>query len=398
MSPSPDLNGSSDSDNMISPSLDPFFQQRLVNAPLMQQEHAPMGGNGLLSAYMCLKEQVKASLKSLTLTLDPANLSTFSPQSLPVTLKVKEITVPSYHRADFLSEFIWTKEDWKKCQEKPSTQLEKSHLLHYIIDKNNKPIPLECVTAIHTTSQQVFVDIWNIKEAPKSWGAASGSTSKLYYQEMVTFFPKLGYCNGNWKYDAIATASYTSWHKNHINHLALEGTYKPTAEDIIDFNNLETLDSDDTDSATGDVKPQKWTHDSDPLSITSTSSKKQKSLEISIPEHRSPSPLHLDLDDMDLTSDLLKLDENTPMAESQPTELGHSDNIQVSITDITKPASSSNKTPASRYLFVVPCMAIEICKPACGSTVLDSTFPLRRYDTDSVYSPSGGTDIHAADQ
>jgi len=219
--------------------------------------------------------------ESLSLTLDPASLSTLSPQSLPVMLKAKEITVPSYHRADFPSEFIWTKEDWKKRQEKPSTQLEKSHPLRYVVDKNNKPIPLEHVTEIRTTSRQVFVDIWNIKEAPKSWGAASGSASKLYYREMVTFFPELGYCDGNWKCDAIATASYTSWRKNHISCLVREGTYKPTAEDIIDFDNLEMLNSDDTDGATGDVKTKKQTHDSDPLSIASTSSKKWKSLEIS---------------------------------------------------------------------------------------------------------------------
>jgi hypothetical protein len=92
-----------------------------------------------------------------------------------VTLKVKEIAVSSYNCADFPSEFIWTKEDWKKLQEKPSTQLEKSHPLCFVVDKNNKPIPLEHVTSIRTTSRRVFMDIWNINEAPKSWGAVLGS-------------------------------------------------------------------------------------------------------------------------------------------------------------------------------------------------------------------------------
>ncbi|KAG2045492.1 hypothetical protein BDR06DRAFT_978173, partial [Suillus hirtellus] len=193
MSPSPDSNGSLHSDGVISPSLDPFFQQRPANSPiLMQQEHEPMGGNGLLSAYMQLEEQVKASptadrqtnagmaaytklAESLSLTLDPVGLSTLPPQSLPVMLKAKEISVPFYNCANFPSKFIWTKEDWKKLQEKPSTQLEKSHPLHFVVDKSNRPILLEHVTAIHTTSRRVFVDIWNINEAPKSWGAASGS-------------------------------------------------------------------------------------------------------------------------------------------------------------------------------------------------------------------------------
>ncbi|KAG1839240.1 hypothetical protein DFJ58DRAFT_733462 [Suillus subalutaceus] len=338
MSPSPESSGLGLS---RSPSMD-LFQQRPDNAP--QQGHETMGANGLLGAYMCLEEQIKflqhdilqlrmdkqmlarerdlhqrvfqlaaynKLAESLSLTLDPASLSTLSPQSLPVMLKAKEIAVPSYNCADFPSEFIWTKEDWKKRQEKPSTQLEKLHPLRYIVDKNNKPIPLERVTAIRTTSRRVFVDIWNIKEAPKSWGAASGSASKLYYREMVTFFPELGYCDGNWKCDAIATASYTSWRKNHISCLVREGTYKPTAEDILDFDNLETLDSDDTDCATGDVKPKKRTRDSDPLSIASISSKKQKPSEISVPEHESPMPTP-PLPDSD---------------ESQPTDLGHSDNV-----------------------------------------------------------------------
>jgi hypothetical protein len=106
--------------------------------------------------------------ESLSLTPDHVTLSTLSPHSLPVTLKAKEIAVPSYNHADFPSEFIWTKEDWKKLQEKPSTQLEKLHPLHFVVDKNKKPIPLERVTSIRTTSRQVFVDIWNINEAPKS--------------------------------------------------------------------------------------------------------------------------------------------------------------------------------------------------------------------------------------
>ncbi|KAG1730659.1 uncharacterized protein EDB91DRAFT_747884 [Suillus paluster] len=327
-----------------------------------------MGANGLLSAYMRLEEQIKflqndilqlqmdkqmlarerdlhqaaynKLAESLSLTLDPASLSTLSPQSLPVMLKAKEIAVPSYNCADFPSEFIWTKEDWKKCQEKPSTQLEKLHPLRYIVDKNNKPIPLEHVTTIRTTSRRVFVDIWNIKEAPKSWGAASGSASKLYYREMVTFFPELGYCDGNWKCDAIATASYTSWHKNHISRLVREGTYKPTAEDVLDFDNLETLDSDNTDGATGNVKPKKRTHDSDPPSIASTSSKKRKPSEISVPEHKlplpSPSPTPMPMPPLP-DSD-----------ESQPTDLGHSDNVN---------KTCASRPPAKVYTFLCTVMS-----------------------------------------
>ncbi|KAG1780381.1 hypothetical protein EV702DRAFT_1043201 [Suillus placidus] len=147
----------------------------------------------------------------------------------------------------------------------------------------------------------------------KKLGSCIRSASKLYYQEMVTFFPELGYCDGNWKCDVIATASYTSWCKNHISHLVCEGTYKPTAEDILDFNNLKMLDSDDTDSATGDVKTKKQTHDSVPLSITSTLSKKRKPSEILVPEHELLLPLPmLPLPDSD---------------KSQPTDLGHSDNM-----------------------------------------------------------------------
>ncbi|KAG2137801.1 hypothetical protein BD769DRAFT_1384927 [Suillus cothurnatus] len=379
MSPSPDSNGSLHLDSIISPSLDPFFQQRPSRSPrLVQQEDGHMGGNGLLTAYMRLEEQIKVLqndilqlrmdkqmlarerdlhqrvflmaaytklAESLSLTPDHVALSTLSPHSLPVTLKAKEIAVPSYNRADFPSEFIWTKEDWKKLQEKPSTQLEKSHPLRFVVDKNNKPIPLERVTSIHTTSRRVFVDIWNINEAPKSWGAASGSASKLYYREMVTFFPELGYCDGNWKCDAIATASYTSWRKNHINRLDREGTYKPTAEDIINLDNLETLDSDDTEGtdtkANVDMKTTKRrTHDSEPLDARSNSSKKRKSSETSMIEYTPPSlPVP---EAMDSTSLSLVPDGNTPPdSEFQPTN-------DHSVSMIAEPhaASSSKEMPA----------------------------------------------------
>ncbi|KAG2045515.1 hypothetical protein BDR06DRAFT_978156, partial [Suillus hirtellus] len=180
---------------------------------------------------------------------------------------------------------------------------------------SNRPILLEHVTAIHTTSRRVFVDIWNINEAPKSWGAASGSASKLYYQKMVTFFPELGYCDSNWKCDAIATASYISWCKNHINCLDCEGTCKPKAEDIIDFDGLKTLDSDNTEGT--DTKTnintkttKRWTCDSEPLDIRSNSSKKQKSSETSTTESASPSLPVSEV--MDSTSQPLVPDGNTP--------------------------------------------------------------------------------------
>ncbi|KAG1844007.1 hypothetical protein C8R48DRAFT_780465 [Suillus tomentosus] len=342
MSPSPDSNGSLHSDGMISPSLDPFFQQRPANSPiLMQQEHEPMGGNGLLSAYMAAYTKLA---ESLSLTLDPVGLSTLPPQSLPVMLKAKEISVPFYNCADFPSKFIWTKEDWKKLQEKPLTQLEKLHPLHFVVDKSNRPIPLERVTAICTTSRRVFVDIWNINEAPKSWGAASGFASKLYYQEMVTFFPELGYCDGNWKCNAIATASYTSWRKNHINRLDREGTCKPKAEDIINFDGLKTLDSDDaegTDTKTNiNTKTTKWrTRDLEPLDIRSNSSKKRKSSETSTTESASPSLPVSEV--MDSTSQSLVPDGNTP--PDSPTSNGRP------ISTIAEPhtAGSSKETTTS---------------------------------------------------
>lgn len=59
-----------------------------------------------VSNYCLHRAAYNKLAESLSLTLDPASLSTLSPQGLPVMLKAKEITVPSYHRADFPSEFI----------------------------------------------------------------------------------------------------------------------------------------------------------------------------------------------------------------------------------------------------------------------------------------------------
>ncbi|KAG1718768.1 hypothetical protein EDB19DRAFT_1920085 [Suillus lakei] len=294
--------------------------------------HETMGANGLMSAYMRLDEQTAASL------------STLAPQTLPVMLKAKEICVPSYNRSDFPTEFIWTKEDWKKHLEKPSTQLEKSHPLRFVVDKNNRPVPMELISAIRTTSRRVFVDIWNIKEAPKSWGAASGSASKLYYREMITFFPELGYCDGNWKCDSIATASYTSWRRNHISRLIREGTYKPTVDDMIDFDNLETLDADDINNATDDMKIRKRTRDSqaDPLLCTvSTSTKKWKPSEISVVAIKQDSPSLPE----DVEQKVLESDENAPPAESQP----HTDDVsQMTTVSTLEPTSPLAKTRPSK--------------------------------------------------
>ncbi|KAJ8582566.1 hypothetical protein M405DRAFT_846360 [Rhizopogon salebrosus TDB-379] len=169
--------------------------------------------------------------------------------------------------------------DWKKVQEKPSTQLKQLHPLCFVVDKRNRPIPLEQVGAIRATSHRVFVDIWNLSEKAKSWGTTSGLANKMYYHEMITFFPELGYCDNNWKCDAIAMMSYTSWQRNHLNRLIHEGKYKPTAQEMVEFGNLEMLDSDDINGSTGEEptkpKPKKWTSVSD-SHIASTSRKKQK--------------------------------------------------------------------------------------------------------------------------
>ncbi|KAG1818564.1 uncharacterized protein BJ212DRAFT_1298646 [Suillus subaureus] len=159
---------------------------------------------------------------------------------------------------------------------------------------------------------------------------------------MVIFFPELGYCDGNWKCDAIVTASYTSWHKNHINCLDCKGTYKPTAEDVIDFYNLETLDSDDTEGT--NTKTTKWqTCDSEPLDTRSNSSKKQKSSEISTIEYAPPSLPVPEAMDSTSRSPTIVPDGNTPPdSEFQPTN-DHS----ISMIAKSHAASSSKEMPTS---------------------------------------------------
>jgi len=162
--------------------------------------------------YVLTRGAYNKLAESLSLSANPTCLTALLPQSLPVLLKAPEANIPSYDRATFSSDFIWTRQDWKEAQEKPSMQLEKhSHPLCFVVDKENRPVSLERVGAIRTTSRQVFVDIWNLGNKAKTWGAVSGLASKMYYREMVTFFPELGYCDNNWKCDAIATSSYTSW-------------------------------------------------------------------------------------------------------------------------------------------------------------------------------------------
>ncbi|KAG2096929.1 hypothetical protein BD769DRAFT_1677872 [Suillus cothurnatus] len=176
MSPSPDSNGSLRSDSIISPSLDPFFNRGRLARPVLCSKRMD---HGWKFAYTLLDVQIKVlqndiltaadgqtnvgtrarftsarlldvSLffwyltigllgaaytklaESLSLTPDHVALSTLSPHSLPVTLKAKEIAVPSYI------------EDWKKLQEKPSTQLEKVASTALVVDKNISLFPWSC--------------------------------------------------------------------------------------------------------------------------------------------------------------------------------------------------------------------------------------------------------------
>ncbi|KAG2083937.1 hypothetical protein BD769DRAFT_1397845 [Suillus cothurnatus] len=130
-----------------------------------------------------------------------------------------------------------------------------------------------------------------------------------------------------------------------LEFLTNQRTYKPTAEDIIDLNNLKTLDSDDTEGsdtkANVDMKTiKRWTRDSEPLDARSNSSKKRKSLETSMIEYTPP--LLPVPEAMDSTSLSLVPDGNTPPdSEFQPTN-------DHSVSMIAEPhaASSSKEMPA----------------------------------------------------
>jgi hypothetical protein len=238
-------------------------------------QYVPFTRSSLIHTfYMFTRGAYTKLAESLSISADPTGTTGLRPQTLPVALKAQEATIPSYDRPDFPSDFIWTRLDWKKAQEKPSMQLEKSHPLRFVVDKYNRPISLERVGAIRMTSRRVFIDIWNLGEKAKSWGTASGLASKMYYREMITFFPELGYCDNNWKCDAIATTSYASWRRNHLNRLIREGKYKPTAQEMVEFSNLETLDSDDIDEETTKPEVKKRTRVAPHL--VPTSCKKQK--------------------------------------------------------------------------------------------------------------------------
>jgi hypothetical protein len=119
----------------------------------------------------------------------------------------------------------WTQRDWlsyksgvQKSQVTPAE--DQVGTFDFIESEDGVPVSSERVTAIRRTSRELFASIQLIWEkhgrsVPETWGRMTHSNKDFYRQKMKEEYPELGFCEGDWKCEHLATQIYPGWHRNH---------------------------------------------------------------------------------------------------------------------------------------------------------------------------------------
>ena len=84
--------------------------------------------------------------------------------------------------------------------------------MRYVELEDGKAIDGDRATEIRKFARAIWVSFGKRGLAPAKWGQADVEIRKQYCQEMNSRFPKLRFCDLDWKSEQIATDNYPSWY------------------------------------------------------------------------------------------------------------------------------------------------------------------------------------------
>ncbi|KAG0693991.1 hypothetical protein DFH29DRAFT_881021 [Suillus ampliporus] len=135
---------------------------------------------------------------------------------------------------------FWNKSDyldWLDSLEATSSDHGK---LPFLEDKIGNPISEAIVEAICKSLRGAWSELATHNLAPSSWGKLTASGTQLVNSIMESAHPIFKLAHNGWKLDFLATSSYSSWQRNHLD----------------DFNNYRKAKrSDDNDDGNENEKP-----------------------------------------------------------------------------------------------------------------------------------------------
>jgi hypothetical protein len=88
--------------------------------------------------------------------------------------------------------------------------------LAFLEDENGDPIPETTIDAIRKALRAAWSELLIRKLAPLTWGKLTASGAQLINSLMENAYPLFKLANNGWKLDYLATMSYSSWRRHHI--------------------------------------------------------------------------------------------------------------------------------------------------------------------------------------
>ncbi|KAG1762518.1 hypothetical protein EDD22DRAFT_846982 [Suillus occidentalis] len=156
------------------------------------------------AAYQYLASAVHFPLND-PLQLDPASI----PASASNTQRPKPETYPNvrfWNKADYF--------DWLESAEANSAVGRGK--LAFLEDENGDPIAETTIDAIRKALRAAWSELLSRKLAPLTWGKLTASGGQLVNTLMENAFPLFKFANNGWKLDYLATMSYSSWRRHHM--------------------------------------------------------------------------------------------------------------------------------------------------------------------------------------
>ncbi|KAG1781320.1 hypothetical protein EV702DRAFT_1042437 [Suillus placidus] len=158
----------------------------------------------ILAAYQYLARAVRLPLND-PLQFDPASIST--PAS--TTQRPKPDTHPNIR--------FWNKADYVEWLESAEADNAVGRgKLAFLEDENGDPISETTIDAIQKALRAAWSELLSRKLAPLTWGKLTASGGQLVNTLMENAFPLFKFANNGWKLNYLATMSYLSWRRHHM--------------------------------------------------------------------------------------------------------------------------------------------------------------------------------------
>jgi hypothetical protein len=143
---------------------------------------------------------------------------------------------------------FWNKPDYLKWLDTAGADSGDRGKLPFLEDENGDPVPEAMIDSIRKSLRTAWSELADRKLAPSTWGKLSASGAQLVNGIMERAHPLFRLANNSWKLDYLATMSYSSWRRTHLDDF---GSHRKGKKGDNDNDN----DDNDNDKES-DEKPQ----------------------------------------------------------------------------------------------------------------------------------------------